>query len=65
MSWDNDDTYILTNSKDSVKTVKVFVGGEAMQYSESEFVSPDIAWNAIQEFIETGKHSESQNWKLS
>ena len=59
VSYLNDDDSVLLSEEVGEETVVAQIGGNKTSFPKNHFVPKELAWNAIEYFLKTGKKLES------
>jgi len=58
----NEDPYVAVTSMDFSRTAEVVVGGEAWTIPKSFLIPKHRTWEAVKEFVNSGKRSKDLEW---
>jgi hypothetical protein len=61
----NERTYSLKFDEHTGETIEAYTGGNPDLYFKEYFVPKEIAWQAIEYFLETGERDPSLTWEIA
>ena len=56
--------FVLRNGDHTGETVEAVVGGDQVSYWREHFVPPEIAWQAVEHFLQTGERNHALTWEI-
>jgi len=56
--------YCPTNEAELEQTITVYVGGEEMEVSVGHFLNKQVAWLAVEDFLQSGERSAKLKWEV-